>query len=161
MTKKALNSKASADTVPELVFKSDFQQDLTGEIKAGSEVAILFDAERLPLERSLDEKGKSAWTISAFYQFAPGGEVNKLELAKEKAASKKKKAAAEATLLKGILSVPAGTEEAVLWFLNTGPTGNEYYDSDFGKNYRFPVLAEIVEEEAAPVKKRRTKKSDS
>src|SRR6185369_8593695 len=125
MAKKALSSEETNGTLPQLVFKGDFQQDITGEIKPGSEVAILFDAERLPYERSLDEKGKSAWTISAFYQFSPGGEVNKIDLVSEKTGTRKKtKAAGEEAVLKGVLSVPTGSEEAVIWFLNTGKTGN-------------------------------------
>ena len=163
MTKKAASAKAQNGTLPQLVFKGDFQQDVTGEIKSGSDVTILFDAERLPFERSLDAKGKSAWTISAFYQFAPGSEVNKIDLLPEKAA-KKAKAENGGKLLKGVLPIPSGSEEAIIWFLNTGQTGNEYYDSDFGKNYRFPVLTNTIETEiaeAAPAKKPRVKKPKS
>ncbi len=162
MTKKALSSKVQIDMLPQLVFNGDFQQAVTGEIKSGSDVAIVFDAERLPFERSLDAKGKPAWTISAFYQSLPGGEVNKINLLSEKPAGRKKaKDANEATILKGVFTVPSGSEETVIWFLNTGDTGNEYYDSDFGKNYRFPVLPETVETEVAepaPAKKPRAKR---
>ena len=165
MTKKALSTKVQIDTLPQLVFKGDFQQDVTGEIKPGSNVAIVFDAERLPLERSLDAKGKPAWTISAFYQFLPGGEVEKINLLSEKSgAGKKVKDIAEETILKGVFSVPSGSEEAVIWFLNTGNTGNEYYDSAFGNNYRFRVVPEAVETESAdsaPAKKPRAKRSKS
>jgi len=165
MTKKALSSEAQNGAAPQLVFKGDFQQDVTGEIKPGSEVTILFDSERLPFERSLDEKGKSAWTIAAFYQFAPGGEVSKVKLLPEKAARKKTTAEQqESGFLKGVLSVPTGSREAIIWFLNTGKTGSEYYDSDFGKNYRFSVLPEIIETdgiESATVKKSRAKKAKS
>jgi hypothetical protein len=162
MTKKALSSKVQIDTLPQLVFKGDFQQDVTGEIKSGSNVAIVFDAERLPLERSLDAKGKPVWKISAFYQFLPGGEVNNINLLAEKSAARKKvKEINEKTILKGVFRVPSGSEEAVIWFLNTGNSGNEYYDSDFGNNYRFPVLPETVETEnpdVAPAKKPRAKR---
>jgi hypothetical protein len=151
--------KASDGATAQLVFKGNFQQDVSGEIKSGSEVAILFDSGRLPFERSLDEKGKSAWTISAFSQFAPGGEVSKVDLLPEK--KKKAKDAGEETFLKGVLSVPAGSEEAIIWFLNTGKTGNEYYDSAFGNNYRFSVSPEAIETngDSKPVKKPRTKKA--
>lgn len=160
MTKKASSSKAQNSSVSQLVFKGDFQQDINGEIKPGSEVTILFDSERLPFERSADEKGKSAWTISAFYQFAPGGEINKVNLISEKAGTRKKtKTVDEKTVLKGAFTVPHGSEEAIIWFLNTGNTGNEYYDSAFGNNYHFsvsPETAEIENTEPAPVKKRRS-----
>ena len=159
MTQKASSAKAQNGTLPQLVFKGDFQQDVTGEIKSGSELTILFDSERLPFERSLDEKGKSAWTISAFYQFAPGEEVYQVNLLPEKASSRKKAENAN-NFLKGVLSIPSGSEEATIWFLNTGRTGNEYYDSDFGKNYRFSVVPGISDiEEIEPAKKTRAKKS--
>lgn len=161
MTKKATSEKAQNETLPQLVFKGDFRQDLTGELKSGTEVTILFDSERLPFERSLDEKGKSAWTISAFYQFAPGEEIYRVNLLPEKT-RKKTKIESEPTFLKGVLSVPSGSEEAIIWFLNTGTTGGEYYDSDFGKNYRFPVLTPVPEPEIAtakPAKKTRAKKA--
>ncbi len=159
MTKKASSAAAQNGTLPQLVFTGDFRQDVTGELKSGAEVTILFDSERLPFERSLDEKGKSAWSISAFYQFAPGEEIYKVNLLPEKG-RKKTKAESEPTFLKGVLSVPPESREAIIWFLNTGTTGNEYYDSDFGKNYRFPVLPDAsVEPEPKPVKKTRPKKA--
>jgi hypothetical protein len=159
MTKKALSSKVQIDTLPQLVFKGDFQQDITGEIKSGSDVAIIFDAGRLPLERSLDEKGKPAWTISAFFQFLPGGEINKINLLSEKSGTRKKvRDSDEGAILKGVFTVPSGSEEAVIWFLNTGTTGDEYYDSALGNNYRFRVLPETVETDPAPVKKTRAKR---
>jgi hypothetical protein len=163
MTKKASSSKVQIDTPPQLVFKGDFQQDVIGEIKPGSNVAIIFDAERLPLERSLDEKGKPAWTISAFYKFLPGGEVNKINLLSEKSGARKKvKELTAEKILKGVFSVPSGSEEAVIWFLNTGNSGHEYYDSALGNNYRFRVLPEVVETasaDSAPVKKPCAKRS--
>ena len=161
MTKKAASENAQNGTLPQLVFKGDFRQDLSGELKSGTEVTILFDSERLPFERSLDEKGKSAWTISAFYQFAPGEEIYKVNLLPEKT-RKKTKSETGPALLRGVLSVPAGSREAIIWFLNTGSTGSEYYDSDFGKNYRFPVMPTAAEPEieaVKPAKKTRAKKT--
>lgn len=159
MTKEiVLNSKAKKETSLQLVFSRDFQQTASGELKPGSEITILFDAARLPIERSLNEKGKPVWTISAFFQALPAGSVSRIDLAPEK----KKTKAAEETVLKGLFTIPEGCAEASIWFLNTGKTGAEYYDSDFGKNYRFPVLPELVETpgvDSAPVKKRRTKRT--
>ena len=147
MPKKAINPTSS-----ELVFTSDFQQNLSGELKTGAEVTILFDANRLPFERSTGEKGKAEWSISAFAQFAPEGAINEIKLAPAK-----KGKANEDTTLKGVFTVPADSRETVLWFLNTGKSGNVYFDSAFGYNYRFPVTAEVVEA-TAPVKKTRAKK---
>lgn len=144
MPKKAINTTLS--------FTEDFQQTVTEPLKAGSEVTILFDSNRLPFERSTNEKGKAEWSISAFYQFAADGAVKEVKLAAAK------KAASQETVLKGNISVPQDATEAILWFLNTGKSGNYYFDSAFGKNYRFPVVAEAIEN-PAPAKKSRAKKA--
>jgi hypothetical protein len=148
MPKKAVEKTISS----ELVFTGDFQQNVAGELKTGAEVTILFDSNRLPFERSTNEKGKAEWTISAFAQFAPEGAVSEIKLAPAK-----KGKTADSTL-KGVFTVPADSQEAIIWFLNTGKSGNLYFDSAFGKNYRFPVIAEVTET-PAPVKKVRAKKA--
>ena len=140
MPKKASNTTLS--------FTADFQQNATETLKPGAEVTILFDSNRLPFERSTGAKGKAEWTISAFAQFAEGV-INEVKLAPAKKGE---------TVLKGVLTVPAETSEAVLWFVNTGKSGNLYFDSAFGQNYRFPVAAEVVET-PAPAKKARAKKA--
>jgi hypothetical protein len=145
MPKKAINTTLS--------FTEDFQQTVTEPLKAGSEVTILFDSNRLPFERSTNEKGKAEWSISAFYQFAANGKVNEVKLTPAK-----KGKTVEKTILKGVLSVPQDANEAILWFLNTGKSGNYYFDSAFGQNYRFPVVTETVET-PAPTKKSRAKKA--
>ncbi len=147
---KVLATKSKKDDPTTIIFTGDFQQELKGEIKPGSKVTILFDATRLPFERSIGTKGKPEWTISAFYQVAPNAEVKEIKLAPEKA-----KASDEVNILKGVLPVPAEGSEAILWFLNTGATGGVYFDSAFGKNYRFPVTVSAEE----PVKKSRAKKA--
>ncbi|MBS1797752.1 MAG: hypothetical protein JSS81_28275 [Acidobacteria bacterium] len=152
MAKKTISEKNGGGIIPQLVFREDFKIDLNGELTSGSEVEILFDSQRLPFERSVDEKGKSAWSIAAFYQCAPGGEINRVELKPAKATRKK---IVEETVLKGVLSIPAGSEQAIIWFMNTGKTGQYYYDSDFGKNYRLPVSAPAAAPE--PAKKTRAK----
>ncbi|MBX7174225.1 MAG: hypothetical protein K1X72_24845 [Pyrinomonadaceae bacterium] len=157
MPKKAINTT----NTPQIIFTGDFQQNITEEIKAGTEVTILFDSKRLPFERSVDKKGKPQWEISAFYQFSPVGPINEVKLVPEK---KVKKAEATVTdeVLKGSFTVPAGSQEAILWFLNTGKSGEVYFDSAFGYNYRFPVLPEVAQvTEAQPktVKKTRAKKA--
>ena len=157
MPKKAINTT----NTPQIIFTGDFQQNITEEIKAGTEVIIHFDSKRLPFERSVDKKGKPEWEISAFYQFSPVGPINKIKLIPGK---KTKKAEATVTdeVLTGSFTVPAGSQEAILWFLNTGKSGEVYFDSAFGYNYRFPVLSEVVEvteDQPKTVKKSRTKKA--
>jgi hypothetical protein len=155
MPKKAIEKISSSETL-QLVFTGQFEQSATGELKPGAEVTILFDASRLPFERSSDKKGKPEWTISAYCQFAPDGAVSEVRLAPEKAA--KKATEGDGNLLKGTFTVPAEGREAIIWFVNTGRSGNVYFDSDFGKNYHFPVLAAEPAPET-PVKKTRAKKA--
>jgi hypothetical protein len=143
MSKKAVNTTLS--------FTGDFQQNATETLKTGAEVTILFDADRLPYERSTGVKGKAEWSISAFVQFSEDV-IKEVKLAPAKKGE---------TTLKGVFTVPAESNEVVLWFLNTGKSGNVYFDSNFGKNYHFPVVAEVVEvvETPAPAKKARAKKA--
>ena len=155
MPKKAIDKTSNSETL-QLVFTGQFEQSATGELKPGAEVTILFDAARLPFERSSDKKGKPEWTISAYCQFAPAGAVSEVKLAPEKAA--KKAAEGDGNLLKGTFTIPSESGETIIWFVNTGKTGNVYFDSAFGKNYRFPVSASVPEPEA-PVKKARAKKA--
>lgn len=144
MPKKSLNTTLS--------FTADFQKNFAETIKAGEEVTILFDSNRLPFERSTNEKGKPEWSISAFAQFTPEGGINEVKLVPAK------KGKDADSVLKGSFTVPADSNEAIIWFLNTGKSGNVYFDSDFGKNYRFSVNNEVVET-AVPVKKTRAKKA--
>lgn len=137
-----------------LVFTGDFQQNVTDEIKSGAEVTILFDSNRLPFERSLDKKGKPEWTISAFYQASSESPVTEIKLVPEK--TKKVKSTAEDNFLKGVFTVSGDSDEAIIWFQNTGKSGNVYFDSAFGRNYRFPV---VTATEPAPVTKARAKKA--
>ncbi|MEK7724678.1 MAG: DUF6209 family protein [Acidobacteriota bacterium] len=148
MPKKDLNTTLS--------FTADFQQNTTETLKSGAEITILFDSNRLPFERSTNQKSKPEWSISAFYQFSPEGEVNELKLAPEKA--KKGKDSTGDTLLKGVFTIPTDSSEVIIWFLNTGTSGQVYFDSNFGKNYHFPIVAEVTET-IAPAKKARAKKA--
>lgn len=131
-----------------LSFTADFQQTATEAFKPGAEVTILFDSNRLPYERSTNAKGKAEWTISAYTQFAPEGAVSEIKLAPQKGKN--------ADTLKGVFTVPADSQEVTIWFLNTGTSGNLYFDSNFGKNYYFPIIAEFEE---APAKKARAKRA--
>lgn len=143
MPKKASNTTLS--------FTADFQQNASETLKPGAEVTVLFDSNRLPYERSTNTKGKAEWTISAFTQFSTEGTVNEIKLAP----AKKGKAATEDTTLKGVFTIPADSSEVIIWFLNTGKSENLYFDSNFGSNYRFPVVAGTE----APVKKARAQKA--
>lgn len=153
--------KTTEITTSQVTFTGNFQQVISGELKPGAEVTILFDPNRLPFERSLDKKGKPAWIISAFYQFSPDGTVNEIKLVPEKVSAGKKGAKVETEpFLKGEFTVPEGSEVAIIWFRNSGTTGKEYYDSDFGKNYRFPITPVVSEKlEVEPAPKKRAKKA--
>lgn len=148
MPKKALNTTTETAS-SQLVFTGDFQQSVTETLKPGAEVTILFDSNRLPFERSTGAKGKAEWSISAFYQTSSEGAVSEVKLAPAKKGE---------TVLKGVFTVPAESSEVIIWFLNTGKSGNVYFDSNLDKNYRFPVVAEVTET-PAPAKKARAKKA--
>jgi hypothetical protein len=53
----------------------------------------------------------------------------------------------EGTILVCRIEVPQYTDHLSIWFLNTGKSGAQYWDSNFGKNYIFRFVVEDLENE--------------
>ena len=143
-----------------IVFTKDFRVVVRGDLQPGRRAKVLYDAARLPLERS-EDNGAKAWTIKAFYKFVEQGPVHEIDLQTETGALQTKMSndTAEGTIMVCHIDIPPGVDHITLWFLNTGKSGAEYWDSDSGKNYifRFIVddfdvdLVEVVADSAKPM----------
>ena len=59
--------------------------------------------------------------------------------------------AGEGTMMRGQIELPADADHLALWFLNTGATGAQYWDSNSGTNFVFRFVAEDLEVESAKV----------
>jgi hypothetical protein len=111
-----------------VVFTNDWQQSVTGPLKRGQSFTLLYDSNRLPRERST-YNGLPTWNILAHVQFAPHRTVTQVAL----------QTPGTDEILKAHIDIPADTTEVILWFSNSGRSGQEYWDSNFEKNYRFSV----------------------
>jgi hypothetical protein len=130
---------------PSITFTKDHRQLVHGDLLPGREVTIVYDAERLPHERSQDH-GRKAWTIRCFYKFVENGTVSSTDLWSEtgKILSKISNEPGEGTMMLSRINIPDDADHLTLWFLNTGKSGAEYWDSNFGRNYIFRFVVEDI-----------------
>lgn len=135
-----------------IVFTKDFRVVVRGDLLPGRRAKVLYDAARLPLERS-DENGVKAWTIKAFYKFSEDGPVSEIDLWTQTGAIQTKMSndTAEGTVMVCHIDIPDDVDHVTLWFLNTGKSGAQYWDSNFGKNYIFRFMVEDFQVDVAEV----------
>jgi hypothetical protein len=128
---------------PWIAFKKDFRHLVHGDLAPGRKVKILYDAARLPAERS-EENGAKAWTIKAFYKFVEQGPVHQVDLWTESGAIQTKMSndTAEGAIMVCRIDIPPDVDHVTLWFLNTGKSGAEYWDSNSGRNYIFRFVVQ-------------------
>jgi hypothetical protein len=131
------------DDPPIITFTKDFHQEVHGDLRPGRTVTLNYDAERLPNERS-EEGGQKAWTIKAFCKFEERGEVHNLDLWSEsgKILHKITDEPGEGTMMIGRIDLPDSADHLTIWFLNTGKSGAECWDSNEGCNYIFRFVVE-------------------
>jgi hypothetical protein len=135
-----------ANDPPRLTFTKDFRQLVHGNLQPGQAVTVVYDAERLPDERS-QKQGQKGWTIRAYYKFLEQGEVRATDLWSEtgNVLSKDSSDPGEGTMMIGRIDLPPGADHLTLWFLNTGKSGAKYWDSNFGNNYTFRFVVDDLE----------------
>lgn len=141
-----------------IVFSKDFRVVVRGDLRPGRTAKILYDAARLPFERS-EEDGAKALAIKAFYKFVEQGPVHEIDLQTGSGAMQTKMSndTAEGTIMVCHIDIPPDVDHITLWFLNTGKSGARYWDSNFGKNYIFRFMVDdfdvdLVEVVPDPVK---------
>jgi len=107
-----------------LVFGADFTEAQIGGLVPGGEVRVEYDAARLPGCRN-SSGGHPLWDITAHLRWEPSGEI------------------VDASVRDGAATyvVPVGARRAALWFENTSASGCQTWDSNFGANYGYDVLA--------------------
>jgi hypothetical protein len=137
---------------PSILFTRDFRQLLHGDILPGRTVTLVYDAERLPHERS-EEQGQKAWTIRAFYKFLEQGDVHSTDLWSESGTVRTKVTndPGEGTMMIGRINLPPDADHLTVWFLNTGKSGAEFWDSNVSRNYVFRFVTEDLRIEFAQV----------
>jgi hypothetical protein len=140
------NRRMFAGDPPRITFTKDFRQLVHGDLRPGSVVTLVYDADRLPDERS-EVEGRKAWTIRAYYQFSEQGQIGTIDLWSEtgEVLTKRSTEVGEGTMMTGRITIPADAESLTIWFVNTGSSGAEYWDSHFGQNYQFRFVVEDLE----------------
>jgi len=126
-----------------ILFTKDYRILTHGDLMPGRPVKIVYDADRLPHERSMDHE-KKAWTIQAYYKFSDHGSVSSVELKSHTGVvlHKRDSEPGEGTMISADIGIDPKAEHLALWFRNTGKSGAEYWDSDYGRNYRFRFVVQ-------------------
>ena len=107
-----------------LRFLSNWTVQSDGEQGAGERLRIEYDVARLPTCRA-GYRGQDAWNIAGYVRFHPSMELESVAL---------KSGSAE-------VEVPEDASRVELWFNNTDATGCVAWDSAYGRNYWFDVVA--------------------
>jgi hypothetical protein len=112
---------------PVMRFLATGAPTVTGDLVAGSKLAIEYDASRLPDCRG-DANGQPGWTITGYAQ-ANGGAPRSFYVA----------GLNPDPMASGSIAIPLESGRLVLWFQVTSRFGCSKYDSKEGANYVFDV----------------------
>jgi hypothetical protein len=121
-----------ARPIATLTFAGGFTQTQHGAIVAGDQLSVDYDLGRLTTCRDT-HNGDRFWTLDAYAQFQPGGQI----------VSGTVVASNGPTIYPTpfVTDVPAGATSVALWFENASPPSCQGWDSNYGHNYVFPVVA--------------------
>src|SRR3954469_461018 len=141
-----------ADNAPHITFTKNWEQLPFGNLVPGSTVVIAYDPNRLPNERS-NYNGAPTWSITAFYRFSQNGPIasQQLEIQTGDVVTRFSDDPVEATMMTTSIDIPSDAAELMLWFINSGQSGFQYWDSDNGQNYIFRFTSIDIQGENAPV----------
>jgi hypothetical protein len=114
-------------------FTEDFQQQTRGCLQPGKPVDIEFADVRIPNEPT----GKAL--VEAGIQFDGEAPIYVPMVLRNgwRTLDSRLTERGEGNLWMARFIPPAGCKEMQVWFVKTGPSGQRYYDSSLGKNYRF------------------------
>ncbi|MFN7133456.1 MAG: DUF6209 family protein, partial [Myxococcales bacterium] len=121
-----------------VAFGKDFNQKVDGQLVAGGKMTIDYDIARLSNLRHT-HNGNPAWGVTAYVMFNPGGKIVEGPVMQFESNYGRPSNNPQNRPL--TVDIPEGTTEVQVWFKNwTGADSQrEAYDSNYGRNYRFPV----------------------
>lgn len=117
------------EVIATIHFDADFAERVDGELYAGRTIEVSYDVERLPCRAT--RYGRPAWAITMHYRMNGGAVRSQAILGHE---------AHPGANVRTIELEAAGQLE--LWFEASSAYGCHEWDSDYGANYRFTVLAD-------------------
>ena len=118
--------------VATLSFLGGYTQQQHGAIVAGDQLSVEYDLGRLTTCRDT-HNGYRFWTLDGYAQFQPSGQIATGTVVASNGPT--------VYAVPFVSDVPAGTTSVALWFKNASPPSCEGWDSNYGANYVFPVLA--------------------
>jgi hypothetical protein len=111
-----------------ITYAADWSESVSGPIRAGRSLVVRYDPARLPQCRDM-QAGQPAWRIDGGYRF-DGGPARSAILADGRDGAQPLS-----------IDIPAGARTLETWFRVFGESsGCTAYDSDYGRNYTFPVF---------------------
>eukprot|EP01103_Thecamoeba_quadrilineata_P006651 TRINITY_DN16378_c0_g1_i1.p1 TRINITY_DN16378_c0_g1~~TRINITY_DN16378_c0_g1_i1.p1 ORF type:complete len:137 (+),score=11.18 TRINITY_DN16378_c0_g1_i1:43-453(+) len=113
----------------DIIFSPEWQEYVFGSLVCGHTFVIKYDTGRLTGDRSRIIGDNSAWKIVAQIKFK----------ASENPVPVIVSCGTEGSVTTHPIRIPLDTEEIEVWFVNTGTSGQEFFDSRFGNNYHFQV----------------------
>jgi hypothetical protein len=120
---------------PTLTFAADWTETQSGPVVAGRSVVLDYDiARNSPCRQTYN--GAPTWSVVAVATFLPMRVVQQVSVVDLTSGS------ARPTLAR--LFAPEGATELVLFFRNADRAGCTSWDSDFGRDYHYPVVAAPV-----------------
>jgi hypothetical protein len=118
----------------DLVFGADWTEESRGILRQGGIARLVYAPQRLTACRA-SENGARAWNILASWRFSPGGQTGSIALYEGDFYG------GDGAIRQPLVPIPADATSVAFWFGNTDRTGCQAWDSDFGRNYLFPVSA--------------------
>jgi Family of unknown function (DUF6209) len=120
-----------------LTFDGAWGESQSAPLVAGGQLVVSFDPARVQIQHT--HNGFPAWGVNAFIRMHPSGEV--IERPAVQFESIMGRPTNRAQPSNTVVDIPLGTTSVEIWFRNwTGADHpDERWDSDWGKNYTFPV----------------------
>lgn len=116
----------------DLVFGPDWTEEARGTLRQGGIARIRYAPQRLTACRATDD-GARAWNILASWRFAPGGQTGSVSLYEGDFYG------GDAAIRQPLVPIPEDATSVSFWFANADRTGCQAWDSDYGRNYTFPI----------------------
>jgi hypothetical protein len=113
-----------------LTFGAGWTQTQRGDLVDGGRLEVDYDLSRLTACRDTHD-GYRFWTLDAYAQFQPGGQLVSGTLVASNGAVDMP--------TPFVTSIPAGATSVALWFENASPPSCAAWDSRYGANYVFAV----------------------
>ncbi len=121
-----------------IAFRGDWSIHRYGALVSGGQVTIHYDPARLPQCISSRTDGSPSWNILGHALFSPSGQTISGPLTTYSVNPDQVTIVVPKTWT---LDIPSGTNQVAFWFEVGGAQCETHWDSNFGANFVFPVLA--------------------